>query len=45
MTTLLIENFKLLVLALWIGSTIVLAKLGNATKRAGAEPASPVPRA
>ena len=32
MTTLLLENFKLLVLALWIGSTIVLAKLGNATK-------------
>jgi len=34
MTTLLIENFKLLVLALWIGSTIALAKLGDATKRA-----------
>jgi len=34
MTTLLVENFKPLVLALWIGSTIVLAKLGDATKGA-----------
>jgi len=45
MTALVIENFKLIVLALWIGATVGLAKLGSATRGGHARTISPASNA